>query len=174
LHLATRLDVDLPLSLYVDLALRQSTLDAALSVLRRFGRGTGYFLLADATRVVGLETQGEDQETFSGESLLHTNHYRCPRFAAADLGIQHLPDTRPRLTLLQNRFANRPATMSDMLGRLCEREEAGCPNLWLDAKDAVPPFGFATVAAFVANPAERSMLIRMRNGSGFETRTLTV
>jgi hypothetical protein len=45
---------------------------------------------------------------------------------------------------------------------------------WLEAGDAVPPFAFASLAAFVANPAERRMLLRLRTEAGITTTWLAV
>ena len=153
-----------PLSVTVSRAMRQSRIGFALGILRRQARGLGYFHLADSTgSMAGLEAVADDIELVLPERdvLVHANHYETQRFKAGDWTPQIIPDTCARARRMRGRIESSRGeiTPEGMMEILSDHE--GHPNSICRHVDTArpPELASATRASFVMVPAEGRMYI---------------
>jgi isopenicillin-N N-acyltransferase like protein len=153
-----------PLSFYLSKAMRQETIEGALSVLRPTARGFGYYHVADAKGAMfGIESVADDHRVIRPQKdmLVHANHYETEKFKEGDWAPLVLPCTHARGTRLRELIAGHYGEITPklMMESLADHEDH--PNSICRHVDEAKPEELAseTRASVVMIPAQRTMYV---------------
>jgi isopenicillin-N N-acyltransferase-like protein len=152
----------IPLSLYLEQAMSQNTLAAALGSLCQNARGIAYFQLADGQcQMAGIESDFSRFAVRLPEKglMTHSNHYLTENLQPGDWGYSIFPDSylrNHRMAELMNKNRGKltldkaKEVMRDHQGRpgsICRHQNTDLP----------PEFRSESVASFIYQPAEGLM-----------------
>lgn len=154
---------NVPVGFYLPKAMRQDTLEEAMQILHSNARGLGYFHLASAEKMIGIESIQDDLEIMLPENgtLVHSNNYLTQRFQNCDMASLLVPDSPDRVdrmrTLINAHYGQiTPEIMMTLMadhdkypGSICRHAEPGQP----------PGLASQTLAAYVMLPQEGIMHI---------------
>lgn len=134
--------VHVPLGVYLPKAMRQRSIDGALTVVRTAARGYGYYHFADARgTMVGIESIDTGYTLMRPERgvMVHANHYEMEAYRDVDWE-QIIPCTRFRSARLRELIGERHGEITPqvMMELLCDHRNH--PNAICKHPDpAVPP-----------------------------------
>lgn len=154
---------NIPVGFYLPKAMRQNTLEAAMQILGTHARGLGYFHLAGAEKMIGIESIQDDFEIILPQNgiLVHSNNYLTERFQSCDMAGILVPDSPARVerirALINDHYGQiTPELMMRLMsdhdkypGSICRHAEPGQP----------PATASETLAAYVMIPREGIMHI---------------
>lgn len=162
----------MPIGCYLPKAMRQQTLQAALGILRTNANGLGYYHLASAEEMVGIESIQDDFEIILPQNgiLTHSNHYLTDRFKKHDTFDILTPDSPYRIERITKLINDQygmitPEIMMEILADHDHYPYSICRHV---DETKPPEFASETLGAFIMIPEEHAMLIAYGNPCHYE------
>lgn len=158
---------NIPMGFYLTKAMRQNTLEDAMEILRSNARGIGYFHLASAEKMVGIESIQDDYETILPHKgvLVHSNNYLTERFKISDMSSIVVPDSPDRVdrirTLINDHYGHITPELMMML--MTDHEKYPCSICRHAEPGKRQETASETLAAYVMIPAEGIIYISRGN-----------
>lgn len=154
----------IPLSLYLEQAMSQKNLAAALGSLCQNARGIGYYQLADAQgQLAGIESDFSRFAVRLPENglMTHSNHYLTESLQPGDWGYSVFPDSYLRNHRMTEIMRKNQGKLTLELAKDALRDHQGRPGSICRHQDTdLPPeFRSESVASFISQPAEGLMHI---------------
>lgn len=164
---------NLPVSVYLQKAMSQDTIEEAMDILKVHVRGLGYYHLASVdNKMFGIEGIQDDFEIINPERdiLVHSNHYLTERFKKDDMVNLVVPDSFDRVERIQALVNEKYGRIDPdtMMAIMSDHEKY--PNSICRHVDPNKPMEMAseTLAAYIMVPADGVMYISWGNPCQYE------
>ena len=154
----------IPLSLYLEQAMSQKSLSAALGSLCQNARGIGYYQLADGQgQLAGIESDFTRFAVRLPENgfMTHSNHYLTESLQPGDWGYSVFPDSYLRNHRMAELLSENRGKLNLELAKEALRDHQGHPSSICRHQntDLPPEFRSESVASYISQPAEGLMHI---------------
>lgn len=153
-----------PVSLYLEQAMSQKTLSAALGSLCQNARGVLYYLLADSQgQMAGIESDFTRFAVRLPENglMTHSNHYLTESLQTGDWGYGIFPDTYLRNHRMAELMRKNQGKLTLETAKQALRDHQGQPSSICRHQnlELPPEFRSESVASIICQPAEGVMHI---------------
>lgn len=160
-------EITVPISIIMNKATRQKSLNEALSVFSEARSNLASFLLADGNgKIKGIELGLRSFENLIPENdiLVHANHYVSERYQIKDIFLPYVPDSPGRYEnlrkLLKQDHGNiTPKLLMKYLSNHDNHPKGICTHV--DPKSELPPS--ATLASVIMIPKEEVIYVALDN-----------